>query len=100
MSHYSCPICSGSSSVIETRASNARLRRRRTCGAGHRFTTIELPHDTPKKLKGLVDWIAKQGLDPELVDYAKEELKIIIFGGISDSDAEELEAPQTEASSS
>lgn len=86
MSHYSCPICSGSSSVIETRASNARLRRRRTCGEGHRFTTIELPHETPKKLKELVGWLGKQGLDPEIVDYAKEELGVILFGLKSDAD--------------
>jgi hypothetical protein len=95
MSHYSCPICSGSSYVIETRASSSRLRRRRTCGEGHRFTTIELPHETPKKLKGLVDWLAKQGrLDPDMIAYARDELKIIIQGGVSDADAEDEDEPE------
>jgi hypothetical protein len=96
MSQYNCPICSGSTSVIETRASNGRLRRRRTCPVGHRFTTIEVPHQTPKKLKELVDWLGKQGLDPDIVSYAKEELGVILFGMKSEADDEPEEgSPET-----
>jgi transcriptional regulator NrdR family protein len=80
MSHYSCPICSGPSSVIETRVSQTRLRRRRACAQKHRFTTIEVPHQAPKELKKLMNWLAKGGLNPELVDYAKEQINAILFG--------------------
>lgn len=86
MSQYSCPECSGSTHVIETRLSKTRIRRRRQCVNGHRCTTLEVPHDTPKKLQELVKWLASQGLPPDIADYAKEEVTSIITGSLSDYD--------------
>ena len=86
MSHYSCPVCTGLTSVIETRVSKKGLRRRRRCGQDHRFTTIELPHDTGKRITGLISWLTKQGLDPDLVEYAQEELKAIMSGQLPEQD--------------
>jgi len=36
-----CPECGAWSTVIETRSSPIRYRRRRECGNGHKFTTEE-----------------------------------------------------------
>lgn len=36
-----CPECGAWSTVIETRSSPVRYRRRRECGNGHKFTTEE-----------------------------------------------------------
>lgn len=80
MSHYSCPICSGSTSVIETRLSKGRLRRRRRCPANHRFSTIELPHETAKRVTRLITWLGKQGLCPDIASYASEQLQEILAG--------------------
>lgn len=88
MGKYYCPECSGISGVVETRISYARLKRRRACKAGHRFTTIEIPHDTPKKINQLVDWLQKQGLDPDITAYAKEQVGQILLGK-GDTDGEE-----------
>lgn len=95
MSHYSCPTCSGSTSVIETRVSKKGLRRRRRCGLNHRFTTIELPHDTGKRISGLINWLTKQGLEPDLVDYAQDELKVIMSGQPPEDDEDEISQPPT-----
>jgi hypothetical protein len=92
MSHYNCPTCSGSTSVIETRVSKKGLRRRRRCGLNHRFTTIELPHDTGKRITGLINWLTKQGLEPDLVDYAQDELKAIMSGQPPEDDDHDIEA--------
>jgi hypothetical protein len=86
MSHYSCPECSSSTHVIETRLSKTRIRRRRQCVTGHRFTTLEVPHDTSKKLKELVKWLASQGLAPDIADYARSEIDSIITGSPSEAD--------------
>lgn len=89
MSHYSCPVCTGSTSVIETRISQKGLRRRRSCRGGHRFTTIELPHDTGKRVTGLINWLTKQHwFDEDLVDYTKDELKAILSGQLPENDDE------------
>jgi hypothetical protein len=79
--------CSEPTSVVETRISYSRIRRRRQCASGHRFATIEVPHDTPKRLKSLTDWLAGAGLDPDLVNYAKSEIDSILLGkGDEESD--------------
>lgn len=90
MGKYFCEQegCSEPTQVVETRISYARIRRRRECTKGHRFATVEVPHTTPKKLKGLADWFGKQGLDPELVDYAKSEIDSILLGKL-DPEADE-----------
>jgi hypothetical protein len=89
MSHYSCPICSGSTTVIETRLSNSRLRRRRRCPVNHRFTTIEVPHEVVKKTNELIAWLTKQHIiDADLASYAKDELKAI-FAGTTQEDPDD-----------
>jgi hypothetical protein len=46
-----------------------------------------VPHDTPKRLKSLTDWLAGAGLDPDLVNYAKSEIDSILLGkGDEESD--------------
>lgn len=80
MSHYSCPECSGSTTVIETRLSHSRLRRRRKCPNGHRFSTLELPHDTTTKVIELITWLTKQNLDSETADYARSQIGSIMLG--------------------
>lgn len=87
MSHYGCPICSEPTSVIETRLSKSRLRRRRRCVNNHRFTTLELPHDTGKRAVGLVKWLTKN-LDPEIAGYAQEEIRAIMAGIPQEPDEE------------
>jgi hypothetical protein len=79
MSHYSCPVCTGSTSVIETRVSKKGLRRRRRCANNHRFTTFELPHDTGKRAIDLVKWLSAN-LDAEIAEYALEEIRAIVAG--------------------
>lgn len=37
-----CPECGAWSTVVETRSSPVRYRRRRECGNGHNFTTEEV----------------------------------------------------------
>lgn len=41
-----CPICGATQIiVIDSRAASGRIRRRRSCENGHRFSTVELPID-------------------------------------------------------
>jgi hypothetical protein len=79
MSHYSCPTCSGSTTVVETRKSKKGLRRRRRCDHNHRFTTFELPHDTGKRAINLIKWLTAK-LDPEIAGYALSEIRFIMAG--------------------
>jgi transcriptional regulator NrdR family protein len=44
-----CPECGAWTSISETRLTVMRYRRRRECGNGHRFTTIEQVIDTKRK---------------------------------------------------
>lgn len=37
-----CPKCGGTSQVLDSRANESGIRRRRRCEAGHRFTTQEV----------------------------------------------------------
>lgn len=80
MSHYSCTTCGAATTVIETRVSFSNIRRRRKCFNEHKFTTVELPHDTADRIASLIDWLGKQGLDPELVEYGQDMLKAIMRG--------------------
>jgi hypothetical protein len=90
MGKYFCPECSGISGVVETRISFARLKRRRSCQNGHRFTTVEVPHKAPKEINKLVDWLIAQGLNPEIGSYAKEQVGHILLGKpLEDGDEEE-----------
>ena len=84
MSHYSCPECQGTTTVIETRLSNSRLRRRRKCiKEGHRFSTIEVPLDTAQRMTELVKWLT-QHIGPELAEYAHEQVGAIMLGNSID----------------
>lgn len=81
MSRYLCPECNETSSVIETRPSQRRLRRRRSCKNGHRFSTIEVPLTAEQQLVELLDWGFKNGSpDDETLDYLKSEMKRILAG--------------------
>lgn len=37
-----CPSCDGVTGVLETRKSQSRIRRRRSCACGMKFTTLEI----------------------------------------------------------
>jgi transcriptional regulator NrdR family protein len=88
MSQYRCPECGESSSVIETRASQNSLRRRRKCANFHRFTTLEVPGDAPKKLVELVQWAVRNNITDDFTGYVTE-----IMLGLP----EQPEAPQLRA---
>jgi len=90
MSHYSCPDCSGPTTVIETRRNrNGRLRRRRRCALNHRFSTVELPHDVARRTTDLIAWLTGQGLCPDIASYGLEQLQNIL-AGIPDEPEEEI----------
>lgn len=38
----SCPECGAATNVVDSRVTKTRVRRRRLCDSGHRFTTYEL----------------------------------------------------------
>lgn len=91
MGKYYCPVCQTGTDVVETRPSYKRVRRRRSCPnpeCKHRFATVEVPHDTPKKLKDLANWFGKQGLDHDLVLYARAEIDSIVLGKTEEEDEE------------
>lgn len=94
MSHYACPVCTGPTSVVETRRSKKGLRRRRRCDANHRFTTVELPHDTSKRAVGLIKWLTDK-LDPDIADYALEEMRAIVAGIPEEPDDDQETTPDT-----
>jgi transcriptional regulator NrdR family protein len=87
MSHYSCPECSGSTTVTETRTSYAHVRRRRRCSNGHRFSTIEIPHDTSERMAGLINWLSRQRvIDDDIAAYAHAQLDHIVYGKVLPSE--------------
>lgn len=88
MGKYYCGQCAEGTDVVETRISYKRVRRRRRCPNGHGFSTVEVPHDAPKQLKKLAEWFGKQGLDPDLVSYAKAQIDEIVLGKIEDEDGD------------
>lgn len=88
MSQYHCPECGSNSNVIDTRPSHNRLRRRRTCqGHQHRFSTIEVPLDTPKKIQDLIRFAVENShaeddeqTKQDMLDYALAASKELILG--------------------
>lgn len=81
MSQYHCGECGSTTSVIDTRPSFLRLRRRRKCPNGHRASTIEVPLDTTQQLKGLVAfWAQETGQDPEFVSTISSRIDEIMLG--------------------
>ena len=57
-----CPECgSPDTYVIESRASNGTIRRRRECVCGHRFTTYEV-NEKQWKAVNLITEFVKEGL--------------------------------------
>jgi transcriptional regulator NrdR family protein len=75
MSQYQCPECQGGSSVIETRAANGNLRRRRKCAQGHRFSTIEVAADVSAKIVQLVQWAVAHNINDDFEGYVQEILQ-------------------------
>lgn len=59
MSLYQCS-CGEKTEVIDTRTAYKRLRRRRKCKAGHRFSTVEVPLESTTNLKDLVLFWARE----------------------------------------
>lgn len=86
MGKYYCPECSGITGVVETRPSNGRLKRRRACKQGHRFTTVEVPHTAPKEVMALLSWL---GVSGDMLDYAKHKMSHILLGTPLDEDSDE-----------
>ena len=76
---FVCLHCNNATSVIETRLSSFRIRRRRSCPGGHRFNTIEVPVEIQDKLHDLIKWIEGQ-LDDESADYVHSQLDCILLG--------------------
>ena len=49
--HLDCPVCFGTTKVIETRPEEDCVNRRRLClECGHKFSTVEIDMDVYKKL--------------------------------------------------
>lgn len=80
MNSYLCLDCGEPTTVIETRISSSRLRRRRKCVEGHRFTTLEIPHTTSQKLIELIQWISRHRSDPDVLIYADRQVRLIMTG--------------------
>ena len=60
-----CPKCSGPTSVLDSRMSKTgRVRRRRQCDKGHRFTTLEVTMD---------EWSAFEQMQV-MIDAIREEV--------------------------
>ncbi len=76
MSQALCPECQATSNVIETRAAFNSLRRRRRCTNSHKFTTIEVSNETPKKIVELVQWAIRNGVTENFEQYVHE----VMFG--------------------
>jgi hypothetical protein len=82
MSQYQCPDCGQSTSVVDTRSFQGKLRRRRKCKNNHQFKTIEIDHKVPDKLDELVNWVLSENtdMDPDLISYFKEQIRNTIYG--------------------
>ena len=74
MSQALCPECKAPSSVVETRAAFDSLRRRRKCVHGHKFSTIEVSNETPKKIVELVQWAVRNNVTEDFEQYVNEIL--------------------------
>lgn len=76
-----CPECSGRSHVKDTRSSPDGLRRRRECvECGHRWTTIEITHNTFRSARKAVKAMTlanKKLAEPEKRDVPDALWKLI-----------------------
>jgi hypothetical protein len=79
MSQYLCS-CGDQTDVIDTRRSSKRLRRRRKCPQGHRFSTLEVPLDSGPRLKALVLFWAQELGDPEMAEHLNQGIDMILLG--------------------
>lgn len=79
MSQYLCPQCKIDSNVVDTRPSYNRLRRRRICKNGHKFSTVEVPLDAPEQIVQLVSWVAENDIE-DLQDYLRIQVREILLG--------------------
>ena len=82
MSQYICHQCENPTIVIDTRPHFEKLRRRRRCPHKHESKTIEIAFNVPDKIDELIDWalINTAGVDPDLVDYLKQQARNTILG--------------------
>ena len=90
-----CPLCGGSSSVIETRSSPHENRRRRQCDVcHHRFTTKELLYEdiksTQKSLKRLARLLST--INATWADAALHQLTPIICQFCANDKRQKLKA--------
>lgn len=74
MSQALCPECQSTSNVVETRAAFNSLRRRRRCIQGHKFSTIEVSNDTPKRIVELVAWAIRNDITDNFEGLVTEVL--------------------------
>lgn len=76
MSQALCPVCKSTSNVIETRAAFNSLRRRRRCTGPvvHKFSTIEVSDDTPRKIVDLVAWCIRNNITDNFEPLVSEIL--------------------------
>lgn len=86
MSLYQC-ACGETTIVLDTRASNNRLRRRRKCPKGHRLSTLEVPLEARNELVNVLKFAAERssfvGIDgPEgnLETFIAEQVDHILAG--------------------
>lgn len=81
MSLYHC-VCGEKTDVIDTRSSYKRLRRRRKCKAGHRFSTIEVPLESTTDVKKMVTfWATEIGeIDTDMIVSISESIDQIMLG--------------------
>jgi transcriptional regulator NrdR family protein len=81
MSQYLCPECQVDSNVIDTRPSYNRLRRRRVCKNGHKFSTIEVPMNAPELIVDLMTWASQNDMsDPDMVAYLRDQVRETMLG--------------------
>lgn len=81
MSLYHCS-CGDKTDVIDTRNSYQRLRRRRKCKNGHRFSTVEVPLEATAELKAMIHfWATETGIiDDDFIFYAGLQIDKIMLG--------------------
>ncbi len=80
MSSFNC-TCGEKTSVIDTRDTNDRLKRRRKCSMGHRFHTIEVPLEARDKLIEIIVWSAERStIDQDLNSFVGEQVDHILLG--------------------
>jgi transcriptional regulator NrdR family protein len=80
MSSFNCS-CGQKTSVIDTRDTNDRLKRRRKCPNDHRFNTVEVPLEARDKLIDIIVWSAQRStIDGDLNSFVGEQVDHILLG--------------------